>query len=188
MLRGGIGWCEPHRRLAGLNLACRKQFMMTTSTALANLQDVLDARGLQAGLLFLNARVPHRFTSVYRLSDQRLRRLSFVDKEGGLGAETEDVPFKDSFCEVAVREGHLVVTDLPTDARLHDQPNPLMLGSYVGLPLSRGPGVLYGTFCHYDTCAHPLSDDELVFLEQASQLLARFCLRPGMPLHALATA
>jgi hypothetical protein len=42
--------------------------------------------------------------------------------------------------------------------------------------------------CHYDTCAHPIDDAELVFLGQASQLLTRFCLRPGMPLHSMATA
>lgn len=114
--------------------------------------------------------------------------MGFVDKKGDVGAAFAEVPFKDSFCEVAVREGHLVVTDVAADARLQDQPNPFMFGSYVGLPLSEGPGVLYGTFCHYDTCAHPLSDAELVFLEQASCLLTRFCRRPGMPLHALVAA
>lgn len=162
--------------------------MMTNSTSLSSLQQALDAHGLQAGLLFLNSRVPHRFTAVYRLADDRLRRLGFVDKEGGLGLESAEVAFKDSFCEVAVREGHLVVTDLVSDGRLDEQPNPLMMGSYVGLPLSRGPGALYGTFCHYDTCGHPLDDAELLFLEQATQLLTRFCLRPGMPLQALVSA
>jgi GAF domain-containing protein len=166
----------------------RKKLMTTNATLLSNLQDVLDARGLQAGLLFLNARVPHRCTAVYRLSGEHLRRMGFVDKEGGLSTETADVPFKDSFCEVAVREGHLVVSDVAADARLQDQPNPFMLGSYVGLPLSKGPGVLYGTFCHYDTCAHPIDNAELAFLEQASQLLTRFCLRPDMPLHSLVSA
>ena len=162
--------------------------MANDDFSLSNFQNVLDAHGLTAGLLFLNARVPHRYTAIYRLSEEHLRRMGFVDKEGSLGLETADVPFKDSFCEMAVREGHLVVSDVAADARLHDQPNPFMLGSYVGLPLSRGPGVLYGTFCHYDTCAHPLSDTELAFLAQASQLLTRFCLRPGMPLHSLVSA
>jgi GAF domain-containing protein len=162
--------------------------MKTTSTALSGLQDVLDAHGLTAGLRFLNARVPHRYTAAYRLSEEYLRRLSFVDKEGGLGLATADVPFKDSFCELAVTEGRLVVTDSPADARLRGRANPFMVRSYVGLPLSKGPGSLYGTFCHYDTCAHPLSDDELVFLEQASQLLTRFCLQPGMPLDSLVAA
>jgi hypothetical protein len=161
---------------------------MTNATSLSALQAELDAHGLQAGLLFLNARVPHRYTAVYRFRDEYLRRLGFIDKEGGSGAAFANVPFKDSFCEVAVREGRLVVSDMAGDARVRDRPNPFMLGSYVGLPLSRGPGALYGTLCHYDICSHPLSDTELVFLEQASHLLTHFCLRPGMPLHSLANA
>lgn len=163
--------------------------MLMNSTALSDLQDLLDAHGLHAGLLFLNARVPHRYTAVYRLSEEYLRRLDFVDKEGGLGEATATVPFTDSFCELAVRQGHLLVTDSSADARLRDQPNPFMMGSYVGLPLATtGSGALYGTLCHYDTCAHPLSDAELVFLQQASERLTRFCLRVGMPLHSPTTA
>ena len=163
--------------------------MLQHSTALSDLQDLLDSQGLHAGLMFLNARVPHRFTAVYRLSEKYLRRLDFVDKEGGLGEASAAVPFKDSFCELAVIEGHLLVTDSSADARLHDHPNPFMIGSYVGLPLTTtGSGELYGTFCHYDTCAHPLGDAELMFLQQASELLTQFCLRVGMPLHLPTTA
>ena len=162
--------------------------MQPNLTAVSDLQELLDAHGLHAGLLFLNARVPHRYTAVYRLSGEYLRRLDFVDKEGGLGEATATVPFKDSFCELAVRQGPLLVTDTSSDARICDKPNPFMMGSYVGFPLaSTGSSALYGTLCHYDNCAHPLNDAELVFLQQASELLTRFCLRVGMPLHSPAT-
>lgn len=161
---------------------------MSTSTSLLELQDMLNTQGLTAALKFMNARVPHRFTAVYQLSDAYLRRLGYVDKDGGLGPESAKVPFKDSFCELAVSKGLLLVTDSTADVRLPQLPNPFMIGSYVGLPLSIEPGMLYGTFCHYDTCSHPLSDDELLFLQQASQLLTRYCLQPGVPLDALATA
>ena len=160
---------------------------MTDLTALSQLQDVLDNQGLNAALMFLNARVPHRYTAVYRLSDAYLRRLGFIDKEGGPGLEFAEVPFKDSFCEVAVKEPPLVVTDMATDARLQAHSNPRQLMSYVGLPLSVGPGALYGTLCHYDTSPHPLSDAELSFLEQASELLLRFCLRSWVSPLALVT-
>lgn len=161
---------------------------MSISTSLSELQDVLNTHGLIAGLKFMNARVPHRFTAVYQLSDAYLRRLGYVDKEGGLGLDSAKVPFKDSFCELAVSQGLLLVTDSAADARLHQRPNPFMIGSYVGLPLSTEPGMLYGTFCHYDTCSQPLGDDELLFMQQASELLTRYCLQPGVPLDTLATA
>jgi hypothetical protein len=162
--------------------------MTTTSTSLTALQEVLDTHGLQAGLLFLNARVPHRFTSVYRLGDQRLRRMGYVDKQGGEDLDLADLPFKDSFCEITVREGRFVTTEAGTDERLGGNPYQALVGSYVGLPLAEGPGMLFGTFCHYDICGHLIDDTELAFLAQASQLLTRFCLRPGMPLHSLVAA
>ena len=160
---------------------------MTDSTAVSELQEVLDSQGLNAGLLFLNARVPHRYTAVYELSEAYLRRLGFIDKEGCPGLEFAEVPFKDSFCELAVRQAPMVVTDVVADPRLTDYPNPGQLMSYVGLPLSVRSGALYGTLCHYDTSPHPLSDAELAFLAQASELLLRFCLRTGVSAHSLAT-
>ncbi len=159
------------------------------STAISELQVLLDTHGLHAGLIFLNARVPHRYTAVYQLDEEYLRRLDFVDKEGGSGEATATVPFKDSFCELAVSQGHLLVTDSSADARLRDQSNPFMIGSYVGLPLATTrTGALYGTLCHYDTCVHLLSDAELEFLQKASEVLTRFCLRVGLPLDSPATA
>jgi GAF domain-containing protein len=157
-------------------------------TPLHTLQDLLDAHGLQAGLLFLNARVPHRFTAVYRLSDQRLRRMGFVDKQGSAGPDLADLPFKDSFCEITGREGRFVTTDSSIDDRLDGNPYQALVGSYVGLPLSDAPGALLGTFCHYDHCGHPIDNAELAFLEQASRLLTWFCLRPGMPLRTRVAA
>lgn len=160
---------------------------MTNAISLAELQQVLDSHGLDAALTFLNARVPHRYTAVYRLSHAYLQRLGFIDKEGGPGLEFAEVPFKDSFCELAIRQPPLVVIDADTDLRIDALPNPSLLMSYVGLPLSVAPGQLYGTLCHYDTRAHPLSDGELSFLEQASELLLQFCLRTGVSPRAMAT-
>ena len=160
---------------------------MTSSTALSELQEVLDREGLHAALLLLNARVPHRYTAVYRLSEDYLRRLGFIDKKGGPGLDFADVPFKDSFCELAVRQAPMVVSDVVTDPRLVDYPNPGQLMSYVGLPLSVRSGALFGTLCHFDTSPHPLSDAELSFLEQASELLLRFCVRTNVAHLTLVT-
>lgn len=160
---------------------------MNNAIALAELQETLDKHGLDAALMFLNARVPHRYTAAYRISHARLRRLGFIDKEGGPGLEFAEVPLKDSFCELSISQPPLVVTDVDTDPRLAGYPNPALFMSYVGLPLSVGPGALYGTLCHYDTSPHLLSDAELSFLEEASDLVLQFCLRTRVSTFSLLT-
>ena len=148
--------------------------MINDSLALSNFQQVLQKHGLRAGLVFLNERVPYRYTSVYRLGQQRLRRLGFVDKQGGQGPELADLPFKDSFCEISVREGHFVTADSSSDSRLVGHPYPSAIGSYVGLPLVSASDGLFGTFCHYDERGHPVSDAEFAFLQQAVRFLSEF--------------
>lgn len=145
--------------------------MNKNSSALVNFEAVLQKQGLEAGLAFLNGRVPHRYTSVYRLEHDFLRRLVYVDKSGSADLALAEVPFKDSFCEVAIEEGALVVTDSASDARVQRLPNPAELASYVGLPLADAPGGLFGSFCHYDVCSQPLSDEEFEFLEDAAKVL-----------------
>ena len=162
--------------------------MPTISASLSSFQQVLDTHGLGAALLFLNRRVPHRFTAIYRLNGARLLRLGFVDKRGEACEETAEVPFENSFCALAVREGELLITDLSHDERLRDQPNPYGLGSYVGFPLASGPGQLHGTFCHYDTTSNPLSEEEFLFLERASAIIDRFCLQHGIWVGVPATS
>ncbi|HQS30308.1 GAF domain-containing protein [Polaromonas sp.] len=148
--------------------------MIKDSSSLSNFQQVLHKHGLRAGLVFLNERVPHRYTSVYQLSQQRLRRLGFVDKLGGQGLELAELPFKDSFCEISVREGHFVTTEAINDDRLTGNPYQRMVGSYVGLPLVSASHGLFGTFCHYDERGHPVNDTEFVFLQQSVRILAVF--------------
>lgn len=145
--------------------------MTKDSSSLSNFQVVLQKHGLKAGLVFLNERVPHRYTSVYRLGHESLRRLAFVDKLGSSDLALAEVPFKDSFCEKAMQDGHLVVTDSATDERIQGYPNPAGLASYVGLPLAAAPGELFGTFCHYDFCSRLISEGEFLFLEQAAKVL-----------------
>lgn len=149
--------------------------MSKDGSALANFHHVLFKRGLKVGLEFLNQRVPHRFTSVYRLQHGQLHRVAFIDKLGSSGAALAHAALKDSFCEIAVQEGGLVVaTDVKTDPRFQALPNPALLGSYVGLPLASHRGELFGTFCHADEHGYPLSDAEFVFLNEAATVLEAY--------------
>ncbi|MES2052201.1 MAG: hypothetical protein V4455_09595, partial [Pseudomonadota bacterium] len=76
-----------------------------TSDPYQSLQDLLQKQGLKAGLAFLNDRVPHRFTAIYRLDNMMLRRVELVDK-GGSPLEVdglEAVPLETSFCQFVLR-------------------------------------------------------------------------------------
>ena len=149
--------------------------MLKDGSALENLHGILAKHGLKVGLEFLNQRVPHRYTSVYRLQHEQLHRVAFIDKLGSSGAELAHAALKDSFCDIAVQEGALVVaTDIKTDKRFEAVPNPALLGSYVGLPLASKRGELFGTFCHADEHSYPLSDAEFVFLSEAAKVLEAY--------------
>ncbi len=156
--------------------------MIATDLSLSAFEKILEAQGLTAGLLYLNQRVPYRYTSVYELDRDRLLRVAFVDKQGGHGMEFAEVPFKNSFCEIAARDGSLSTADTSTDSRLQGNPYVSTVASYVGLPLTLRQGELVGTFCHYDSIGQPVDDQEFAFLEEAVRLLSMYCMQPGRPL------
>lgn len=146
------------------------------SSAFSDFEQVLATGGLRQGLSFLNLRVPHRFTAVYRLDAGMLRVVEMVDKEGGLEASAlEAVPLGDSFCQFTMRDGSFVTPPATgPEERLNGHPYHGIVQSYVGLPLTRSAGELFGTFCHYDFARHPVSEEEYQFLVKAARLLPRF--------------
>jgi hypothetical protein len=50
------------------------------NSTLIDLEELLRTEGLHAGLTFLNGRVPHRFTAVYRLDELMLHMVDMVDR------------------------------------------------------------------------------------------------------------
>ncbi|CAN7564365.1 guanylate cyclase [Acidovorax sp. LjRoot129] len=135
---------------------------------------VLEAEG-PAGLQFLNERVPHRYSAVYRLEGGTLRNEFVFDKLGQLTPEfLQVVPLGDSFCQFVLREGIFQTTNTSIDARLLGHKYQGVVGSYHGLPLVDNFGELYGTICHFDIDAHDLSDHEFAVLKQAAKVLPRY--------------
>jgi hypothetical protein len=131
--------------------------------------------GLVAALSFLNARVPHRFTAVYRLDGPVLRNVAVADKHRHLDApDLQVVPLTDSFCQFVLRDRLFLTIDSGADARLAGHPYSGIVGSYVGVPISRGKGTLDGTLCHFDMANHPISDDEFLLLARAAHLMPTF--------------
>lgn len=143
--------------------------------ALAQVEAELTQNGLLGVLRFLNARVPHRLTAAYRLDHQMLVNIATFDKQ--LQLETMDlkaVPLKDSYCQFVLRDGLFLTDDSGRDVRLCGHPYAGIVGSYIGVPIARGPGTLDGTLCHFDHAGHPVSDDEYLLLERAALLLPAF--------------
>ena len=146
-----------------------------TPNPLKELETELTEGGLRAGLVFLNARVAHRCTAVYKLASNVLRLVEIVDKLGDASsAGPPDVPLADSFCQFVIDKGPLRVVNAKVDARIIASPYKGPVVGYVGLPLTRGPGELFGTFCHYDFCEQPMPDEEYLFLHAAARLLPKF--------------
>ena len=128
--------------------------------------------GLSGLLDFLNTRVVHRFTALYRLDGPVLRNVAVHDKHKHLDAlDLKVVPLKDSFCQFVLRDGLFLTPGSGEDERLKGHPYSGIVGSYVGVPVSTQGGALRGTLCHFDLVDHEVSDDEFLFLERAAGLL-----------------
>ena len=147
--------------------------------ALAALEGILRTQGLAAGLQFLNDRVPHRFTGIYRVDGQVLHNVAVIDKQqpSDIGF-LKQVPLGDSFCQFVLRDGQLVTTDSARDSRVDASPYKGVMGAYVGLPLAMVPGELFGTFCHFDFEPQPMDDGEFEFLTRVARVLPPFVRTP----------
>jgi hypothetical protein len=69
--------------------------------------------GLEAGLRFLNRRVDHRFTAVYRLQDMVPHNVELIDKIQGddlVRTGLQAVPLDESFCQFVMRDGFFRVS------------------------------------------------------------------------------
>ncbi len=144
------------------------------NSSLSEFENLLSTAGLHAGLTFLNGRVPHRFTAVYRLDQLMLHMVDMVDKDGLNDMKLEAVPLGDSFCQFALRDGSFLTTRSADDPRLDGHPYQGVMESYIGLPLARADGELFGTFCHFDLAGRPVHDDEYAFLTQVAAVLPRY--------------
>jgi GAF domain-containing protein len=145
------------------------------AVALETVQAHLRHEGLAAGLRFLNARVPHRFTALYRLQDKTLRNVALIDKERGADTVTlQEVPLADSFCQFVLKDGLFLTPDSGQDPRLPGHPYSGVVGSYVGVPVVSDEPKFFGTLCHFDYDRHEVSDEEFLFLERVARLLPRF--------------
>jgi GAF domain-containing protein len=131
----------------------------------------IERGGLEAGLKFLNARSAYRYTAIYRLEGAMMRNIYLYDRLGEAVSDFAKVPLEESFCQFVMAGGVFCTGDSGQDARLRDHPYQGVLNAYFGLPLSRKPGTLYGTFCHFDFRPQVIEDSEIEFLQSVTPWL-----------------
>lgn len=145
-----------------------------TAPSIAEYKTLLEREG-PAGLAYLNGRVPHRYTGVFRLQDGQMRNAFLYDKQGEIVPDfLEVVPLQESFCQFTLKEGLFVTCDSGGDARLAGHKYQGVLLSYCGLPLVDNFGGLYGTICHFDAQAMELPEAEFAFFRQAARVLPAY--------------
>lgn len=140
--------------------------------ALTEFLEELQRKGLEAGLSVLNQRVPHRFTAVFKFDGAMMRNVAIIDKHGEVVPESiKVIPFENSFCQFVLRDGSFTTHDSAVDDRLQGHVYKGVLNTYVGLPISKNNGELFGTLCHFDFAPLDLPESEFQFLNQAVKVL-----------------
>jgi GAF domain-containing protein len=145
------------------------------SPFVADFERTLEQDGILAGLRFLNGRVAHRCSAIYRLQHLTARNLYFHDREGALlPSAFGTVPLGDGFCQHALREGFFLTDDTRTDSRVDGSPFKGVVIAYHGLPLRDKVGRLFGSLCHFDFVPRTLPDEELEVLQEAARVLPAY--------------
>jgi GAF domain-containing protein len=148
------------------------------STDRASLDEALRTGGLQRALNFLNRRVEHRYTAIYRLRSGVLHNACLEDKRDEMRPEyLAAVPLDVSFCQFVLRDGLFETSNSASDRRLDGHPYQGAMIAYTGVPLVDVSGELVGTICHFDVTERTLADTEFQLLQLAARILPEHVLR-----------
>ena len=139
----------------------------------------LKAGGLAAALRVLNDRIAHRYSAVYQLQGRdRLVNLALIDKHDEPCPDyLRAVPYDESFCQFAVREGQFRTDNSALDERLAGHPYQGIMNSYHSVPLVSTEGRILGTVCHFDLAAFALDDEDFELLRLAARVFATYVPR-----------
>ena len=110
--------------------------MIATPGTTKGLAAALAAYGVPAGLQYLNSRVAHRCTAIYRLENSTMRCLHLHDQVREFASEFLDVvPLDDSYCQFVLRDGFFLSEKTSNDRRLDGNSHQRMELSYHGVPI-----------------------------------------------------
>lgn len=138
-----------------------------TAETVEDLSATLTSAGVHAFLRQLNARVPHRFTGIYRFDEPMLRNVRLFDRENPDLEIGADIQLREAYCSIVHRENVPFSTEnARTDPRL---PEVLGQGStiaYCGVPIGR-----FGALCHFDLQPRQTYEDEIPIMVALSDPL-----------------
>lgn len=141
--------------------------------ALDEARAALEADGPLGVVRLLNGLTDHRFTALFKFEGEALHSSYFFDREQPDVTLSADMPIMASYC-VFVRSGRntFVTEDSVGDERVLHHPKRLEVRSYCGVPLVDASGRMFGTICHFDPDAKPISNDNVTLMEDVARLLS----------------
>jgi len=140
------------------------------SNELQEFKVALKISGVHGALGYLNKRMPHRYTGIYRYEGDTLRNLAIYDRYEPDARKGEDAPMSATYCSLLQKQEALEIADAAEDARVKGIIiTPVV--SYCGVLMRNSHGLPYGSLCHFDMnrCQERMSDFPL--LQAAAQIL-----------------
>lgn len=139
---------------------------------LAVLKSQLDAGGILAALKYLNSRIEHRFTAIYKFQGPMQRAVFIYDKLGNSGNRFNAISTSESLSRFITVTQPFGVTDSATDPFVKEQGHSSAVTSFYGVSLSQGSTTPTGSLCHFDVKPQGMpSPVERDFINRARNLL-----------------
>lgn len=139
---------------------------------LAVLKSQLDAGGIQAALKYLNSRIEHRFTAIYKFQGPMQRAVFIYDKLGHSENRFNAIATADSLGRFITASKPFGVTNSACDTFLHAHGHCSLASSFYGVSLAPADTRPTGSLCHFDLKPQSLpSPVERDFLNRARSLL-----------------
>jgi GAF domain-containing protein len=102
--------------------------------------------------MWINDRVPYRFTAIFAFDRDMLRNICLIDKQNQNITKCSDQPITESYCLYVRRSGErFSVEEASLDGRVAGHPKRQSVQCYYGIPLFNSKGKMLGTVCHFDS-------------------------------------
>ncbi len=139
---------------------------------LAVLKSQLDAGGIKAALKYLNSRIEHRFTAIYKFQGPTQRAVFLYDKLGHAGNRFNAIATSESLGRFITASQPFGVTNSMTDTFMKKHGHRSLVTSFYGVSLSQADTQPTGSLCHFDLIPQTIpSLVERDFMNRARNLL-----------------
>jgi CheY-like chemotaxis protein len=144
------------------------------AATLAELDGLLDSKGILEVLRLLNDRISYRYTGLYQYDGGTLRNLALIDRLEPTTTAGADVPIETTFCWIVQRDrASFATNEGALDSRVAGLPVNEEIRAYCGALVRNADGTPFGSLCHFDHVPRSIPETELAFLEEFAPALAR---------------